>query len=629
MTADTASSPRPPATVVPDTQDPTAQSVDLVALAASAGITPAHVIPYGRDVAKIDLACLGEPAPTAHGAASAPADGESAGGAAAGGEPAPVPAGDGRAGEGTNPAHYVVVTAMTPTSFGEGKSTCAIGLAQALAYRGHRSVLTLRQSAMGPTFGIKGGAGGSGRARILPADRMNLHLTGDFHAITAAHNLLAAVLDNHLHHGNALRIDPRTITWPRVLDVNDRALRHIVIGLGGHTDGVTRQSSFDITPASEVMVIMSLATSLADLRERLGRIVVARNEDGAWVTAEDLGAAGAMAAVLRDALAPNLLRTGEGTPALIHTGPFGNIATGCSSVIADLVAARGMAGAQGSQAGYILTEAGFGADMGLERFFDLKCQVSGMRPQAAVLVVTVRALKAHSGRYRIVSGKDLPAPMLEENVEEVRAGAGNMLKHLEIVRGFGMEPVVAVNVFPTDHDSEVAEVIRLAREAGAHVAAVRPVTEGGPGCAELADEVVAACAKATAAGADRGEAGRPLYEPSDDLRTKIGKVAAMYGADGVDYTPAASRFLDALEADGYGRLAVVVAKTPLSLSHDPSLKGVPTGWRLPVREVRLAAGAGYVYAICGTISTMPGLPSHPAAERIDVDTTTGEIQGLR
>lgn len=581
--------------------DPLPTAPTPVALAAKAGLSAQHVIPYGRDVAKIDLAAL-----DAGPLMGTPKDDDQ--------------------------AHYVVVTAITPTPFGEGKSTCAIGLAQGLARRGKRSILTLRQSAMGPTFGIKGGAGGSGQARIEPADRMNLHLTGDFHAITAAHNLLAAVLDNHLHHGNALNIDPRTISWPRVLDVNDRALRHIVIGLGGRADGVTRQSSFDITPASEVMVIMSLATSLADLRNRLGRIVVARNLDGQPVTAEDLRAAGAMTAVLRDALQPNLLRTGEGTPALIHTGPFGNIATGCSSVIADMVAARGMAGTTGedgqrSEPGYILTEAGFGADMGLERFFDLKCQVSGMRPQAAVVVVTVRALKAHSGRYPIVSGKDLPAQMLAENVEDVRAGAGNLLKHLSIVRGFGMRPVVAVNVFPTDHDSEVAEVIRIARQAGAHVAAVRPVTEGGAGCVELADEVVAACAAARREGPTSGQAA--LYSSSDTLRDKIAKVAAMYGADGVDYTTAAARTLDGLQEEGFGELAVVVAKTPLSLSHDPSLKGVPTGWRLPVREVRLAAGAGYVYAICGTISTMPGLPSHPAAERIDVDTATGTILNLR
>ena len=570
---------------------------DLDDLAARAGIEAEHVIPYGRDVAKIDLEALRS------GGASAPRDA----------------------------GHYVVVTGMTPTPFGEGKTTVAIGLAQALARRGERPALTLRQSAMGPTFGIKGGAGGSGRARILPAERMNLHLTGDFHAVTAAHNLLAAVIDNHLHHGNELRIDERTITWPRVLDVNDRALRHIVTGLGARTDGVTRQSSFDITPASEVMVIMSLATSLADLRERLGRIVIGRDADGRWVTAEDLRAAGAMAAILRDALAPNLLRTGEGVPALVHTGPFGNIATGCSSVLADLVAARGAAGrdAHGPGArrpGYVLTEAGFGADMGLERFIDLKCAVSGMRPEAAVLVVTVRALKAHSGRYRLAGGKDLPAEMLRESVEDVRAGAPNLLHHLGIVRGLGLEPVVAVNIFPTDHDDEVDEVLRIVHEAGARAAAARPVTDGGAGCLELADAVVEVCEQVRRVGA---APGRALYGPEDDLRTKIGRVAAMYGADGVDYAPAAARFLDRCEHDGFGRLAVVVAKTPLSLSHEADRKGVPTGWRLPVREARLAAGAGYVYALCGTISTMPGLPSRPAAERIDVDAATGEILNLR
>ena len=573
-------------------RDGARNAFDLDDLAARAGIGAEHVIPYGSDVAKIDLEALRP------GGAATPRDA----------------------------GHYVVVTGTTPTPFGEGKTTVAIGVAQALARRGERPALTLRQSAMGPTFGIKGGAGGSGRARILPAERMNLHLTGDFHAVTAAHNLLAAVIDNHLHHGNALRIDERTITWPRVLDVNDRALRHIVTGLGARADGVTRQSSFDITPASEVMVIMSLAASLADLRERLGRIVVGRDADGRWVTAEDLRAAGAMAAILRDALAPNLLRTGEGAPALVHTGPFGNIATGCSSVIADLVAARGMAGSAQRAPGYVLTEAGFGADMGLERFIDIKCAVSGMRPEAAVMVATVRALKAHSGRYRLAGGRDLPAEMLRESVEDVRAGAPNLLYHLGIVRGFGLEPVVAVNVFPTDHGAEVDEALRIVRETGARAATARPVTDGGAGCLELADAVVEACEQARRAGATPG---RALYGPEDDLRTKIGRVAAMYGADGVDYAPAAARFLDRCEADGFGRLAVVVAKTPLSLSDEPARKGVPTGWRLPVREVRLAAGAGYVYALCGAISTMPGLPSRPAAERIDVDTATGEILNLR
>ena len=563
--------------------------VDLGALAASAGIAAEHVVPYGHDVAKIDLRAL-------------------------------IPCGEGvGAQDGPGKARYIVVTAITPTPFGEGKTTTAIGLAQGLARLGEQAVLTLRQSAMGPTFGIKGGAGGSGGARILPAERMNLHLTGDFHAITAAHNLLSAMIDNHLHHGNELDIDERTITWPRVLDVNDRALRHIVSGLGAKIDGVTRQASFDITPASELMVIMSLATDLSDLRRRLGRIVIGRSRSGEWISAEDLKAAGAMCAVLRDALEPNLLRTGEGTPVLVHTGPFGNIATGCSSVIADRVAAAGA-----RDGGYILTEAGFGSDMGLERFVDLKCAVSGMHPSVAVVVVTIRALKAHSGRHRLVSGKDLPEEMLHENVDDVRDGAANLLKHLQIVRGFGITPVVAVNVFPTDHDAEIEEVRRIARDAGARVAVCHPVTRGGEGCLDLAGAVVEACQEA-------GEPSnsRPAYEPQDDLRTKISKLADLYGADGVDYTPAASRLLEAYEQAGFGHLPVIVAKTPLSLSAEPGRKGVPTGWRLPVREVRLAAGAGYVYAICGSLSTMPGLPSRPAAERIDVDLDTGQIVGLR
>ena len=560
--------------------------IDLHALAASAGIAAEHVVPYGRDVAKIDLRALESSQHVSGGGASSP--------------------------------HYVVVTAITPTPFGEGKTTTAIGLAQGLTRLGQQAVLTLRQSAMGPTFGIKGGAGGSGGARILPAERMNLHLTGDFHAIAAAHNLLSAMIDNHLHHGNELDIDERTITWPRVLDVNDRALRHIVTGLGAKIDGVTRQASFDITPASELMVIMSLATDLADLRRRLGRIVIGRSRGGEWISAEDLKAAGAMCAVLRDALEPNLLRTGEGTPVLVHTGPFGNIATGCSSVIADRVAAAGA-----RDGGYILTEAGFGSDMGLERFVDLKCAVSGMHPSIAVVVVTIRALKAHSGRYRLVSGKDLPEEMLQENVGDVRDGAANLLKHLQIVRSFGITPVVAVNVFPTDHDAEIEEVTRIAGDAGARVAVCHPVTGGGKGCLDLAGAVVEACQEV-------GEAAstRPAYELQDDLRTKISKLADLYGADGVDYTPAASRLLEAYERDGFGHLPVIVAKTPLSLSAEPGRKGVPTGWRLPVREVRLAAGAGYVYAICGSLSTMPGLSSRPAAERIDVDVDTGEIVGL-
>ena len=550
----------------------------LYDLAERASISPEHVIPYGFDVAKIDLAALQEDAPQR--------------------------------------AKYVVVTAISPTPYGEGKTTTAIGLVQGMALQGARATLTIRQPSMGPTFGVKGGAAGNGLSQVLPDERMNLHLTGDFHAITAAHNLLSAIVDNHLHHGNELGINEKTITWPRVMDVNDRSLRHVVTGLGGAIDGVTRQSSFDITAASEVMVIMSLATSYADLRERLGRIVIGRSYDGRYVTAEDLGAAGAMAALLRDALSPNLLRTTENTPVLVHTGPFGNIATGCSSVIADRLAAQG--------SDYVVTEAGFGADMGAERFFNFKCAVSGMRPHAAVLVVTVRALKAHSGLYRLAAGKALPDEMLVEKPEDVRAGAANLLKHIEIVRTFGMEPVVAINVFPTDHESELEEIEAIAREAGVRVARSLGVVRGGEGCRELADAVMDAC-EASASGSP----ARPIYADEDSLRTKIEKVAAMYGAAGVEYAPAAQKRLAEYEEAGFGSLKVVVAKTPMSLSADPTLKGAPTGWTLPVREVRLAAGAGYVYAICGTLSTMPGLSKHPAAERIDIETSTGTIVGVR
>ena len=552
-------------------------TVDLQALAQKAGIAPEYVVPYGREVAKIELGALGSK---------------------------------------EQKARYVVVTATSPTPFGEGKTTTAIGLVQGMAKIDRNAVLTIRQPAQGPVFGIKGGATGNGASQVEPATLINLPLTGDFHAITAAHNLLSAIIDNHLYQGNELEIEERSITWPRVLDVNDRALRHIVTGLGGRIDGVTRQSSFDITPASEVMVIMSLATSLKDLRERLGRIVIGRSKSGKWITAEDLQAAGAMTALLRDALQPNLLRTSENTPVLIHTGPFGNIATGCSSVVADLIAAQ--------HADYVVTEAGFGADMGAERFFDLKCAVSGLRPHAAVLVTTVRSLKSHSGKFKITAGKGLPEQMLAESPQDVRAGQANLLKHIEIVRGFGMEPVVAINVFPTDHESELAEIEAIAREAGARVARSYGVVRGGEGCTELAQAVEQACQDS-----EGQNQARPLYEREDDLKTKIAKVAAMYGADGVDYTPAAAKLLATYQAEGFGELNVVVAKTPMSLSADPSVKGAPTGWRLPIREVRLAAGAGYVYAISGNLSTMPGLPSTPGAARIDVDTTTGEIHGLR
>lgn len=514
--------------------------------------------------------------------------------------------------EGRPRAKYVVVTAVTPTPLGEGKTTTAVGLAQGLEKIGRKTMLALRQPSMGPTFGIKGGAAGAGYSQVLPMEKLNLHLTGDFHAITAAHNLLAAMIDNHLHQGNALDIEPHSISWRRVVDVNDRALRNTIVGLGSRIDGVPRQTGFDITAASEVGVILSLATSLADLRARLGRIVVAYTRSGEPVSAEDLHAAGAMTVIMKDAIKPNLLQTTENTPVLVHAGPFGNIATGNSSVIADRV---------GSRCGdFLLTEAGFGADMGAERFFNIKCRTSGLRPDAAVLVVTVRALKAHSGRYKIVAGKPLPPDMLADSPEDVLAGADNLRKHIEIVRTFGVSPIVALNVFPDDHDDEIDAVRRVAEQEGAHFAASTHVVDGGNGAMELARAVVDAC--------DQPTDFRYTYDLADSLETKIEKIATeVYGADGIDISPQAAKDLAHFEELGYGRLPVVMAKTHLSLSHDPQLKGRPTGWRLPVREVRAAVGAGYVYAICGNMRTMPGLGAHPAAERIDID-DNGQVVGL-
>ena len=544
-------------------------------IAQQAGIAPEHLEHYGRHVAKVSLDAI-----------KAKAD-----------QPA---------------ANYVLITAITPTPLGEGKTTTAVGLAQGLELLGKKTMLALRQPSMGPVFGIKGGAAGGGYSQVLPMESLNLHLTGDFHAVTAAHNLLAAMLDNHIYQGNALDIDPQRVSWRRVLDMNDRALRNVVVGLGAPEDGVPRQSGFDITAASEVMVILALATDLRDLRGRLGRIVVGYTHAGQPVTAEDLKAAGAMAVILKDAMKPNLLQTTEHSPALIHAGPFGNIATGNSSVVADLLGSR--------CAEYLLTEAGFGSDMGGERFFNVKCRVSGLTPDAAVLVVTVRALKAHSGRYRIVAGKPLPAELLAENPDDVRAGADNLRKHIEIVRGFGVAPVVAINAFASDHASEHAVIREIAEGLGARVAVSTHVAEGGKGALALAEAVMAACQDPTQF--------CPTYDLEDDLKTKLDKVARkVYGADGIELSSAARKQLKGFEALGYGQFPVVIAKTHLSLSSDPKRRGAPTGWTLPVRELRVAAGAGYVYAICGDMRTMPALGAHPSAEKIDLD-EQGRVVGL-
>ncbi|SFS32329.1 formate--tetrahydrofolate ligase [Saccharopolyspora flava] len=509
-------------------------------------------------------------------------------------------------------ARYVVVSAITPTPLGEGKTTTTVGLGQALNHIGKRSTVAVRQPSMGPTFGIKGGAAGGGYSQVVPMEALNLHLTGDMHAVTAAHNLLAAMLDNHLHKGNELGVDPQRITWRRVLDVNDRDLRNIVSGLGGKQDGSPRQTGFDITAASEVMAVLALSTSLADLRQRLGRIVVGYTPDGEPITAEQLKAAGAMAVILRDALKPNLMQTTENTPVLVHAGPFGNIAHGNSSIVADLVASR--------CTDYLITEAGFGADMGAERFFNIKCRASGLKPDAAVLVATVRALKAHSGRYKVVAGKPLPPEMLEENPDDVLAGADNLRKQIDNIRLHGVSPVVAINAFPGDFASEHEAIRQVAEAEGAHVAVSTHFTEGGKGGAALAEAVVAAC--------EEPAGFQVLYPDEADLRTKIETIATkVYGADGVSYAPAASRAIDSYEANGYGDLPVCIAKTHLSLSSDPSLLGAPTGWTLPVREVRASVGAGFVYPICGDMRTMPGLGSHPQAESIDLD-ADGNITGL-
>lgn len=555
-----------------------AQSATLAPLsdiAASLGLQAEHLEPYGRDVAKIDLDALGDVTARSRG-------------------------------------KYVVVTAITPTPLGEGKTTTSVGLAQAMKHVGKLGLLALRQPSMGPTFGIKGGAAGGGYSQVVPMEKLNLHLTGDFHAVTAAHNLLAAMVDNHLHQGNALKLSLQNITWRRVLDVNDRALRNIVIGMGGTEDGIVRRSGFDITAASEVMALLSLASSFDDLRERLGRIVVGYTTEGTAVTAEQIGAAGAMAVILRDAVKPNLLQTLENTPALIHAGPFGNIATGNSSVIADKMGIH--------LCDYLITEAGFGADMGAERFFNIKCRVSGMTPDAAVLVATVRALKAHSGRYKVVAGKPLPAAMLEENPSDVVAGLPNLLKQIENVKVHGVSPVVAINAFPGDFASEHAVIREAAEAIGARVAVCTHFADGGAGAVDLARAVIEAC--------DEHTDFRFLYKDSDSLKDKIFAVATnIYGASAVEYSDRAEQQLATYEANGFGSLPVCIAKTHLSISGDPTLKGAPTGHTLRVREVRASVGAGFVYPICGAMRTMPGLGSQPAAMSIDIG-PDGNVVGL-
>jgi formate--tetrahydrofolate ligase len=545
------------------------------AIAASMGIGPQLLEPYGPGVAKIKLRAIDELAHRPR-------------------------------------ANYIVVSAITPTPLGEGKTTTTVGLGQALGHIGKRATVAIRQPSMGPTFGIKGGAAGGGYSQVVPMETLNLHLTGDMHAITAANNLLSAMIDNHVHRREHPELDAHGITWRRVLDVNDRSLRNIVTGLGSSADGTTQQTGFDITAASEVMAVLALSTSLHDMRARLGRIVVGISRTGEPVTAEQLRAAGAMTVIMREAIKPNLMQTMENTPVLVHAGPFGNIAHGNSSIVADRI---------GIHAGdFLVTEAGFGADMGAERFFNIKCRTSGLRPDAAVLVVTVRALKVHSGRYNVVAGRALPEELVTENPDDVHAGAPNLLKQIANIQEHGIVPVVAINAFPEDYPSEHAAIREIAEGAGIATAVCTHFTDGGQGATELAEAVVDACAVP-------GDF-RFLYPSEMSLRDKIERVATrIYGAAGVAYSPVAERQLDAYERFGFGGLSVCLAKTHLSISSDPSLRGAPTGWVLPVREARASVGAGFIYLVCGEMRTMPGLGSTPAAHRIDID-ANGEIVGL-
>jgi formate--tetrahydrofolate ligase len=536
-------------------------------IAKSAGIPEEHLVPYGKTKAKVDLNFM-------------------------------------KALEGRPDGKLVLVTATTPTPAGEGKTTTTIGLTQALSKMGHSAMICLREPSLGPCFGVKGGAAGGGYSQVLPMEDINLHFTGDIHAVTTAHNLLSALLDNHLQQGNELGIDPRQVAFRRVMDMNERALRHIVLGLGGKGNGIPRESGFDISVSSEVMAILCLSKDLMDLKDRLGRIVVAYTREGKTVTAHDLKAEGAMAALLKDALNPNLVQTIEHVPAFVHGGPFANIAHGTNSLIATKMALK--------LSDIAVVEAGFASDLGGEKFMDIACRYGGFHPQAVVLVTTVRALKMHGG---VAKGE-----LKEENREALKKGFGNLDAHLENLSQFGVPVVVAVNRFPTDTEGELEDVLGHVRGRG-HEAALSEVWEkGGTGGLELAEKVLGSM--------KRANGYHPLYELGLPLKEKIEKIAThVYGAEGVDYAESASATLTDLEKRGYGTLPVCMAKTQMSLSDDPGRIGRPKGWRLLVREVRLSAGAGFVVPICGTIMTMPGLPKKPAAESIDID-EQGRITGL-
>lgn len=542
--------------------------------------------------------------------------------------------------EGKPDGKYVVVTAITPTPLGEGKTTTAVGLVQGLGRIGESSMVCLRQPSMGPTFSIKGGAAGGGYSQVVPMEDFNLHLTGDIHAITAAHNLCAAAIDTRMMHERnypgekwknrtasearpdglpRLDIDPHSITWNRVVDANDRSLRDITIGQGRKADGFLREASYDITVASEIMAILALvsgksyAEALRDMRTRIGQIVVAYSHAGTPVTTEDLGIAGAMTVLMKEAINPTLMQTLEGQPAFVHAGPFANIATGTSSTVADQVALK--------LTDYVVTEAGFGSDIGMEKFFDIKCRASGLTPDVVVLVATIRALKMHGGGSKVVAGFDLPKEYVEEDLGLLEKGLANLKAHIGIARKFGIPVVCAVNVFPTDTDAEIDLVCRSAMKAGASSAvATRHVAEGGNGAEALARAVVEA--------GELSSEFRLLYDLDLSINEKIEIIAKeVYGADGVAFEPKASQQIASYEESGFGGLPICMAKTHLSLSHDPSLKGAPTGFTLPIREVRVSAGAGFIYPLVGNMMTMPGLPAIPAFMRIDID-EEGRTVGL-
>ena len=499
----------------------------------------------------------------------------------------------------------ILVTAINPTPAGEGKTTMNVGLSMGLNKIGKKTITALREPSLGPVFGVKGGAAGGGYAQVVPMEDINLHFTGDFHAITSAHNLLAAMLDNHLHQGNALDIDPKKVVWRRVLDMNDRSLRNVIVGLGGKPDGFVRQTGFDITVASEIMAILCLATSISDLKERLSKMVVAYNKSGEAVTAGDLEATGAMALLLKDAIQPNLVQTLENTPAFIHGGPFANIAHGCNSVMATKVGLK--------LADYVVTEAGFGADLGAEKFFDIKARFAGLNPSAAVIVATIRALKMNGG----VPKTELSA----ENLQALEAGIANLERHIENVNKFGVPAVVAINKFPTDTEAEISLLKEKLAAKGIDVVLAEVFSKGGDGAIDLANKVVEICETKPSNFA-------PLYDVDATIEEKLTTIASeIYRADGVEFTAEAKKQIKQIADLGLDKMPICMAKTQYSFSDDPKLLGAPTGFNITVREVKVNAGAGFIVALTGTIMTMPGLPKVPAANGMDI-TETGEIVGL-